>query len=63
MGVTPDEKQLSVSGQNWGGIDIDGNLGDFLFIILKYAKFDFNVCYSCLCRKHANLYGWFKASI
>jgi structure-specific recognition protein 1 len=25
MGVTPDEKQLSVSGHNWGGIDIDGN--------------------------------------
>jgi len=30
MGVTPDEKQLSVSGHNWGGIDIDGNLGDLL---------------------------------
>jgi len=30
MGVTPDEKQLSVSGHNWGEIDIDGNLGDLL---------------------------------
>jgi len=29
MGVTPDEKQLSVSGHNWGGIDIDGNWATF----------------------------------
>jgi structure-specific recognition protein 1 len=29
MGVTPDEKQLSVSGHNWGGIDIDGNVVTF----------------------------------
>jgi structure-specific recognition protein 1 len=29
MGISPDEKQLSVSGHNWGGIDIDGNLNDF----------------------------------
>jgi structure-specific recognition protein 1 len=40
MGISPDEKQLSVSGHNWGGVDIDGNM-----------------------RKHAFLYGWFKASI
>jgi len=33
MGVTPDEKQLSVSGHNWGGIDIDGNLVD-LYLLL-----------------------------
>ncbi|EES02337.1 hypothetical protein BDA96_03G041900 [Sorghum bicolor] len=30
MGVTPDEKQLSVSGHNWGGIDIDGNMLTFM---------------------------------
>ncbi|CAD6217018.1 unnamed protein product [Miscanthus lutarioriparius] len=30
MGVKPDEKQLSVSGHNWGGIDIDGNMLTFM---------------------------------
>ncbi|AQK84463.1 FACT complex subunit SSRP1-B [Zea mays] len=25
-GITPEEKQLSVSGQNWGGIQINGNM-------------------------------------
>ncbi|XP_039117381.1 FACT complex subunit SSRP1 [Dioscorea cayenensis subsp. rotundata] len=29
LGVTPDEKQLSVSGHNWGEVDIDGNMLTF----------------------------------
>jgi structure-specific recognition protein 1 len=28
MGTTPDEKQLSVSGHNWGTVDLDGKLHD-----------------------------------
>ncbi|XP_006643849.1 FACT complex subunit SSRP1-A [Oryza brachyantha] len=30
MGLSPDEKQLSVSGQNWGGVDINGNMLTFM---------------------------------
>jgi structure-specific recognition protein 1 len=26
MGISPDENQLSISGHNWGGVDIDGKL-------------------------------------
>ncbi|TVT99205.1 hypothetical protein EJB05_33166 [Eragrostis curvula] len=26
MGITPEEKQLSVSGHNWGGVEINGNM-------------------------------------
>ncbi|KAL5229587.1 hypothetical protein ABZP36_028363 [Zizania latifolia] len=28
-GITPEEKQLSVSGHNWGGIEINGNMLSF----------------------------------
>ncbi|XP_043707395.1 FACT complex subunit SSRP1 isoform X2 [Telopea speciosissima] len=30
IGVTPEEKQLSVSGRNWGEIDLNGNMLTFL---------------------------------
>ncbi|GJN05584.1 hypothetical protein PR202_ga23226 [Eleusine coracana subsp. coracana] len=30
MGISPDEKQLSVSGHNWGEIDIDGSMLSFM---------------------------------
>ncbi|XP_038985170.1 FACT complex subunit SSRP1-like [Phoenix dactylifera] len=30
IGITPEEKQLSVSGHNWGGVDINGNMLTFL---------------------------------
>ncbi|OAY85475.1 FACT complex subunit SSRP1-A [Ananas comosus] len=30
IGVTPEEKQLSVSGHNWGGVDINGNMLTFM---------------------------------
>ncbi|CAA6666217.1 unnamed protein product [Spirodela intermedia] len=30
IGIAPEEKQLSVSGHNWGGIDINGNMLTFL---------------------------------
>ncbi|KQK03080.1 hypothetical protein BRADI_2g05430v3 [Brachypodium distachyon] len=30
MGILPDEKQLSVTGHNWGGIDIDGSTLTFM---------------------------------
>ncbi|XP_020250206.1 FACT complex subunit SSRP1 isoform X2 [Asparagus officinalis] len=30
IGVMPEEKQLSVSGRNWGEVDIDGNMLTFL---------------------------------
>nr|DAD31171.1 TPA_asm: hypothetical protein HUJ06_010022 [Nelumbo nucifera] len=30
VGITPEEKQLSVSGQNWGEIDLNGNMLSFL---------------------------------
>ncbi|KAJ0985546.1 hypothetical protein J5N97_003902 [Dioscorea zingiberensis] len=29
LGITPDEKQLSVSGHNWGEVDINGNMLTF----------------------------------
>ncbi|KAK4834438.1 hypothetical protein QYF36_022701 [Acer negundo] len=29
-GITPEEKQLSVSGRNWGEVDLDGNMLAFL---------------------------------
>jgi len=31
IGITPEEKQLSVSGRNWGEVDIDGWSLSFLF--------------------------------
>lgn len=30
FGITPEEKQLSVSGRNWGEVDINGNMLTFL---------------------------------
>uniref|UniRef100_A0ACD5VYQ8 Uncharacterized protein n=1 Tax=Avena sativa TaxID=4498 RepID=A0ACD5VYQ8_AVESA len=30
MGISPDEKQLSVSGHNWGRVDLDGNMLTFM---------------------------------
>eukprot|EP01018_Ginkgo_biloba_P011099 Gb_14151 [translate_table: standard] len=36
MGVTPEEKQLSLSGRNWGEVDLDGNMLTFL-VGLKQA--------------------------
>ncbi|XP_010925368.1 FACT complex subunit SSRP1 [Elaeis guineensis] len=30
IGITPEEKQLSVTGHNWGGVDINGNMLTFL---------------------------------
>ncbi|XP_078432185.1 FACT complex subunit SSRP1-like [Wolffia australiana] len=30
IGIAPEEKQLSASGHNWGGIDINGNMLTFL---------------------------------
>ncbi|XXG64352.1 hypothetical protein AAC387_Pa05g2330 [Persea americana] len=30
IGITPEEKQLSVSGQNWGEVDLNGNMLTFL---------------------------------
>lgn len=30
IGLTPDDKQLSVSGRNWGEVDLDGNMLSFL---------------------------------
>ncbi|XP_068642864.1 FACT complex subunit SSRP1-like [Aristolochia californica] len=30
IGITPEEKQLSISGQNWGEVDLSGNLLNFL---------------------------------
>ncbi|KAM0886823.1 hypothetical protein ACQ4PT_029440 [Festuca glaucescens] len=30
MGISPDEKQLSVSGHNWGRVDIDGSMLTFM---------------------------------
>jgi structure-specific recognition protein 1 len=32
MGISPDEKQLSVSGHNWGRVDIDGKLRSLQFL-------------------------------
>lgn len=31
VGITPEEKQLSVSGQNWGEVDLNGN---WLFLLV-----------------------------
>ncbi|KAJ3694121.1 hypothetical protein LUZ60_009601 [Juncus effusus] len=30
FGMTPEDKQLSVSGHNWGGVDINGNMLTFM---------------------------------
>ncbi|KAF3326915.1 FACT complex subunit SSRP1-like protein [Carex littledalei] len=30
IGATPEEKQLSISGHNWGAVDIDGNMLTFM---------------------------------
>jgi structure-specific recognition protein 1 len=30
-GITPEEKQLSVSGRNWGEVDLNGQSYSFLF--------------------------------
>jgi structure-specific recognition protein 1 len=31
MGISPEEKQLSISGHNWGGVEIDGQLSFLLY--------------------------------
>lgn len=47
-GITPEEKQLSVSGRNWGEVDLNGQSCSFLF---KLILIDFitDLMLSCVC--------------
>lgn len=40
IGITPEEKQLSVSGQNWGEVDLNGNWA--FLLVLDHTLFDFS---------------------
>lgn len=38
-GITPEEKQLSVSGRNWGEVDLNGNyLFHFCYLIQRHLS-------------------------
>ena len=56
MGVTPEDKPLSVSGRNWGDADLDGEiLMLYFFWILSYTV---ALIIDSISRKHAIIYCW-----